>query len=336
MMRKFFLVGLVTVATGLAVWGGLQAVNGKPKTLVVYSGRNKKLVGPLIEQAKKDLNLDIEVRYGKTSELAIALLEEGENSRADVFFGQDAGALGALEQKQYTLPIDSELLERVDSRFRSPEGNWLGVSGRARTVDYNTKLVKESDLPKSIWELTQPKWSGKVGWAPTNGSFQSFVTAMRAIEGDEKTLEWLKAMKANGVKKYGNNIAIVKALGRGEVHLGLVNHYYLPRFKKKDADFPVAHHYTRKDAGAMINVAGVAMMKTTDQQEDVQKFIKYMLSPEAQNYFASKTNEYPLSKEVEATTLQVSLKELDPPEIDLSKLSSLEETLKLLQQAAVV
>lgn len=335
-MRKFFVVGLVTVAAGLSIWGCSQAVNEEPKTLIVYSGRNKKLVGPLIEQAKKDLNLDIEVRYGKTSELAIALLEEGENSRADVFFGQDAGALGALEQKQKTLPIESELLEQVDSRFRSPTGNWLGISGRARTVDYNTKLVKESELPKSIWDLTQPKWRGKVAWAPTNGSFQSFVTAMRAIEGEEKTLEWLKAMKANGVKKYGNNTAIVKALGRGEVHLGLVNHYYLPRFKKDDADFPVAHHYTSKDAGAMVNVAGVAIMKTTDQKEDVQKFINYMVSPKAQNYFASKTNEYPLSKDVEATTLQVSLKELDPPEIDLSKLSSLEETLKLLQKAGVV
>lgn len=335
-MRKFFLVGLVTVAAGLSIWGCSQAVNEEPKTLVVYSGRNKKLVGPLIEQAEKDLNLDIEVRYGKTSQLAIALIEEGDNSRADVFFGQDAGALGALEQRQKTLPIESELLDRVDSRFRSPTGNWLGISGRARTIDYNTNLVKESELPKSIWELTEPKWRGKVAWAPTNGSFQSFVTAMRAIEGDEKTLEWLKAMEANGVKKYGNNTAIVKALGRGEVHLGLVNHYYLPRFKKEDADFPVAHHYTSKDAGAMVNVAGVAIMKTTDQKEDVQKFINYMVSPEAQNYFASKTNEYPLSEGVEAKTLQVSLKELDPPEIDLSKLSSLEETLKLLQKAGVV
>ena len=335
-MRKFFLLGLVTVITGVGIWGCSQGVNENSKTLVVYSGRNKKLVGPLIEQAKEDLNLNIEVRYGKTSQLAIALLEEGDNSRADVFFGQDAGALGALEKNQKTLPIESKILEQVDSRFRSPEGNWLGVSGRARTVDYNTKLVKEGDLPKSIWDLTQPKWRGKVAWAPTNGSFQSFVTAMRALEGEEKTLEWLKAMKANDVKKYGNNTAIVKALGRGEVHLGLVNHYYLPRFKKENPDFPVAHHYTNKDAGSMVNVAGVAIMKTTDQKEDVQKFINYMVSSKAQNYFASKTNEYPLSKGVDAPTLQVSLKELDPPEIDLTKLSSLEETLKLLQKAGVV
>lgn len=333
MRQKFLLTGLLA---SLVICAGCEALSNNPKTLVVYSGRNKKLVSPIIEQAEKDLNLDIDVRYGKTSELAIALLEEGENSKADVFLGQDAGALGALEQKQITSPIPSEILEEVDSRFRSPTGNWVGVSGRARVVDYNTKLVKESDLPSSVWELTEPKWRGKVAWAPTNGSFQSFVTGMRVIEGDEKTLEWLKAMKANDVKKYGNNTSIVTALGRGEVELGLVNHYYLPRFIKDDANFPVAHHFTNGDAGAMINVAGLAILKSTDQPEDAQAFIKYMVSPAAQKYFATETNEYPLAKGVEADSSLVPLDKLNPPNIDLSKLDSLEETLKLLEKAGVV
>ena len=333
MRQKFLFVGLIA---SLLISAGCEALSNKPKILVVYSGRNKKLVSPIIEQAKNDLNLDIRVRYGKTSELAIALLEEGDKSKADVFFGQDAGALGAMEEKKRTLQIPSEILEQVDSRFHSPTGNWIGVSGRARVVDYNKNLVKESELPKTVWELTEPKWRGKVAWAPTNGSFQSFVTGMRVIEGDEKTLEWLKKMKANGVKKYGNNVSIVKALGRGEVHLGLVNHYYLPRFTKKDANFPVAHHFTNGDAGAMINVAGLAILKTTNQEEAAQAFLKYMVSPTAQKYFASKTNEYPLAKGVEASKDLVPLSELNPPNIDLSQLSSLEDTLKLLEKAGVV
>ena len=333
MRQKLLLTGLIAFLT---ICAGCTPGSDNSKSLIVYSGRNKKLVSPLLEQASKDLNLDIKVRYGNTSELAIALLEEGDNSKADVFLGQDAGALGALEVKQRTQPIASEILEEVDSRFRSPTGNWIGVSGRARVVDYNTKLVKVSELPKDVWELTQPKWRGKVAWAPTNGSFQSFVTGMRVIEGDEKTLEWLKAMKANDVKKYGNNTSIVKALGRGEVELGLVNHYYLPRFTKDDANFPVAHHFTNGDAGAMINVAGLAILKTTDQPEDAQAFIKYMVSPAAQKYFASETNEYPLAKGVEADKSLVPLDKLNPPNIDLSKLDSLDETLKLLEKAGVV
>ena len=333
MRQKFVLAGLIA---SLLISAGCTAGSNNSKDLIVYSGRNKKLVSPILEQASKDLNLDIKVRYGKTSELTIALLEEGENSKVDVFLGQDAGALGTLEAKQRTQPIPSEILDEVDSRFRSPTGNWIGVSGRARVVDYNTNLVKESELPKDVWELTQPKWRGKVAWAPTNGSFQSFVTGMRIKEGDEKTLEWLKAMKANDVKKYGNNVAIVKALGRGEVHVGLVNHYYLPRFTKDDPDFPVAHHFTNGDAGAMINVAGLAVLKSTDQPEDAQAFIKYMVSPAAQKYFASETNEYPLAKGVEADKSLVPLDKLNPPNIDLSKLDSLDETLKLLEKAGVV
>ncbi|MDM9584483.1 iron ABC transporter substrate-binding protein [Nostoc sp. GT001] len=326
-------------ALALAVtlgWGIGVAVNAQTKTLVIYSGREEKLIGPLIEKAKKDLNQDIQVRYGDTAELAIALLEEGKNSRADLFFAQDAGALGTLEKKQVTLPIASKLLNKVDSRFRSAKGHWLGISGRARVIDYNTKLVKSGELPTSISQLTEPKWRGKVGWAPANGSFQSFVTAMRVLNGDEKTLQWLKAMKANGVKDYGKNAAIVEAVGRGEVHLGLVNNYYLYRFKKDNPNFPVAHHYTSKDAGSMINVAGVAITKTTDQKADVEALIDYLLKQSSQNYFAQETNEYPLVKGIPAPSKQIPISKLNPPNVNLTDLDDLPATLNLLQKAGVL
>ncbi|WP_193198427.1 iron ABC transporter substrate-binding protein [Nostoc sp. MG11] len=317
-------------------WGVGLTVDAQTKTLVIYSGREQKLVGPLIEKAKKDLNLDIQVRYGDTAELAIALLEEGKNSRADLFFAQDAGALGTLEKQQRTLPISSNLLNKVDTRFRSAKGHWLGISGRARVIDYNTKLVKQNELPTSIWQLTEPKWRGKVGWAPTNGSFQSFITAMRVLEGDEKTLQWLKAMKANGVKDYAKNSPIVEALGRGEIHLGLVNNYYLYRFKKDDPNFPVTHHYTSKDAGSMINVAGVAITNSTDQKTDAEKLINYLLSQNSQNYFAQETNEYPLVTGVQAPSKQVPISKLNPPNVNLTDLDDLPATLNLLQQAGVL
>lgn len=337
--RKFVSLGLAAVATGLsfASWGwGTETAQARRKTLVIYSGRSEKLIGPLIKQARKDLNLDIKVRYGKTAQLAIALLEEGRNSRADLFFAQDAGALGAIERRGRTLPISFRQLNKVPARFRSPRGNWMGISGRARTIDYNTKLVKKSQLPKSIWDLTKPKWRGKVGWAPTNASFQSFVTGMRVMYGDQKTLKWLKAMKANGTKKYPKNTPIVKALGRGEIHLGLVNHYYLARFQKTNPKFPVAHHYTRRDAGAMINVAGVSVLRTTDQRRDAERFINYLLSRKSQQYFSSKTKEYPLVKGIPSPKGQVPLYRLRAPRINLTKLHTLEATLKLLQKAGVI
>lgn len=338
MHRKSFLAGFAALATTLAsfAWFGDVVDARQKRTLIIYSGRSEKLIGPLIKQARKDLNLDIKVRYGKTSQLAIALLEEGKNSRADLFFAQDAGALGALERRRRTLPISIPILRKVPSRYRSPWGNWMGISGRARVIDYNTNLVKRSQLPNSIWDLTKPKWRGKVAWAPTNGSFQSFVTGMRVMYGDKKTLQWLKAMKANGARKYPKNSAIVKALGRGEVHLGLVNHYYLARFKKTNPSFPVAHHSTRGDAGAMINVAGVAVMRTTDQRKDVETLINYLLSRKSQRYFSQQTKEYPLRRGMKSPKGQIPLYKLNSPRINLTKLHSLEQTLNLLQQAGVI
>ncbi len=331
-LTKFCAGALVAVIVGT----GLGVNAQQSRTLTIYSGRNEKLIGPLIERARRDLNLNIQVRYGDTAELAIALLEEGRRSRADMFFAQDAGALGAVQQAGLTHTIPGSILNKVDSRYRSPSGNWMGITARARVINYNTRLVKPAELPKSIWELTQPKWRGKVGWAPTNGSFQSFITGMRRLEGDQRTIQWLRGMKANGVKDYGKNTAIVEAVGKGEIHLGLVNNYYLGQFKKADPNFPVAAHYTRRDAGSMVNVAGVAVLRATDQRADVERLINYLLTPSSQNYFAEQTNEYPLIRGAKAPAGQIPLNRLTPPRLDLSQLSDLEGTLRVLKQAGVI
>lgn len=330
----------VSIATSflatLTIWGLGLSSSLLAQTLTIYSGRGESLIGPLIEQAEKDLGFDIEVRYGDTSELAISILEEGRNSPADLFFGQDAGALGALAREGRTVAIPSRILSKVDERFRSPKGQWVGISGRSRVINYNTSMVNWRDLPQSIWELTQPKWRGKVAWAPTNGSFQAFITALRLTEGDDRTLEWLKAMLANGAVPYRNNTTIVEAVGRGEIELGLVNNYYLYRFLAENPDFPVGQHYTRNDAGSMINVAGIAVLDTSDQSEQAFALIEYLLSPQSQDFFAQKNAEYPLVVGIEPPANQLSINEINPPRIDLSDLADLDGTLQLLQKAGVL
>ncbi|HEY9836779.1 MAG TPA: iron ABC transporter substrate-binding protein [Vampirovibrionales bacterium] len=331
--RKKLAIAAIAILLSL---GGIRVVMAQGKTLVIYYGRNENLIAPVIEKARQELGLNIEVRYGDTAELAIALLEEGRNSRADLFFAQDAGALGAMAQARRTVALPQPLLNQVDARFRSRNGQWVGISGRARVVDYNTQLVQRNELPKNIWELTQPKWRGKVGWSPTNGSFQAFITAMRSTAGDDRTLEWLRAMKANGAVAYRNNTTIVEALGRGEVHLGLVNNYYLSRFIAENPSFPVAHHYMSGDIGSMINVAGIAIMDTNDQKADAEKFIEYLLKPESQDYFAQQTTEYPLISGVEPPAKQIPISQINPPNIDLSNLADLEGTISLLEEAGVL
>jgi iron(III) transport system substrate-binding protein len=227
-------------------------------------------------------------------------------------------------------------LDQVDLRFRSPQGQWIGISGRARTLDYNVNMVQADELPKSIWELTEEKWRGRIGWAPMNGSFQSFVTAMRVTEGEEKTREWLQGIQKNNPQVYRNNTTLVEAIGRGEVHIGLVNNYYLSRFKSEDANFPVAHHYTAGDVGSMINVAGVAILDTTDQDQAAIALIQFLLTEESQTYFAENTNEYPLIQGAAPPTEQISIAEINPPNIDLSNLDDLEGTLTLLREIGAI
>lgn len=352
--RRWFSVPLLWAAVLSTVVGctGLQPAPTSPTTaepaagsaaseplrLTVYSGRNENLIGPLVEQFRQETGIEVSVRYGDTAEMAATILEEGRNSPADVFFAQDAGALGALAAKGRLQPLPAEVLQQVDARFRDPNGLWVGASGRARTVVYNTDRLSEADLPDSVFGFTDPAWKGRVGWAPTNGSFQAMVTAMRLLHGEDAARAWLQGMIANGVKVYPNNSAIVEAVGKGEIDAGLVNHYYLYRFlAERGESFPARNYFTRAvDAGALVNIAGLGIVDTARNRRAAERFVAYMLSPGAQAYFSEKTYEYPLIAGVAADSRLRPLAELRTPDLDLSRLQDLEGTLRLLQEVGAL
>lgn len=336
--RRKFVKYAGAAALAFAMPGCLQKkTQGKQKELTVYSGRGENLISPLIERLQVDTGINVKVRYGNTAGLASTILEEGKNSPADLFFAQDAGALGALAKEGRLLKLPNTLLEKVDHRFRSFNGDWIGITGRARTVDYNIELVNPSELSDSIWGYTDAKWGdGKIGWAPINGSFQSFVTAFRVIEGEEKAQDWLEGIIANEPQVYPKNTPIVAALGRGEIYVGFVNNYYLHRFKAEDPNFPVEHHYTKGDAGSMINVAGVGIVDTVKDRSLAEQFISHMLKEETQRYYTNTTYEYPLVKGVEVIGNQKPLSEINTPDIDLSDIDDLNGTLNLLQDVGAL
>jgi len=306
-------------------------------TLTVYSGRSEELVGPLLEQFTEDTGIEVEVRYGDTAEMANLIITEGENSPADVFFGQDAGALGALSAEGLLTALPDETLELVDDRFRAPSGEWVGVSGRARVVVYNTDALSEDDLPDSILGFTDPSWSGRIGWAPTNGSFQAFVTALRVLEGEDGARDWLEGIQANDPSVYEGNNPALDAVIAGEIDVAFVNHYYLMQRLAEDPDVPAANFYlTDGDPGALVNVAGAGILGTADHADAARTFVEYLLSPDAQAYFATETKEYPLVAGIEADPALPPLEEIGTPRIDLSDLSDLEGTLELLQETGVL
>ena len=315
-----------------------EEVSGSAGSLIVYSGRSETLVGPLIEQFRDATGIDVSVKYGKTGEIAVILMEEGTNSRADVFFAQDPGGLGAVVNAGMFTKLPDDILSLVPDWAESKDGLWVGISSRVRTLVYNNERMTQNELPDSLNGLTEPKWKGRVGWAPTNGSFQAMITAMRVIWGEPRTKEWLKGIQANEPKIYPKNTPQVAAVESGEIDVGLVNHYYLHRFLEEHGEsFSARNYHFRSDGpGSLVMVAGAGIIKTGKSRQNAERFLKFMLSRVGQQYFASQTFEYPLVEGVTVNQLLTPLSEINQPGISMKQLADLEGTQKLLRDVGII
>ena len=315
----------------------MRQVSAPPaEPLVVYSGRSESLVDAVIQQFSQATGIEVEVKYGSTSQLAATLLEEGDNSPADVFFAQDPGGLGAVEGMLSALP--DRILSRVPDWARSPQGKWVGLSGRARTVVYNPETVGEDELPDDVWGFVDPEWKDRIGWAPTNASFQTMVTAMRALWGEEKTTQWLEGVQANNPTIYPKNTPQVAAVAAGEIDVGLVNHYYLFRFLAEEGEgFPARNYHPRAGGpGATIMVAGAGILDSAGNRDAAERFLEFMLSRVGQQYFAGQTFEYPLVQGVNVPHVLAPLDQINHPSIPLKDLADLEGTQRLLRETGVL
>ncbi len=307
--------------------------------LTVYSGRGEAFVKPVIEKFERATGIDVKVRYGDTAQLAVLIQEEGERSPADLFWGQDAGAMGALADAGMLATLPEDVYTGLPDIYTSTTGQWVATSGRARVIAYSTERVDAADLPRSVFDLTDATYRGRVALPPTNGSFQAFVTAMRVLHGDEKTLAWLQGMAANDLKTFRNNSTSIAGIADGEADFALVNNYYLPRFKATDKDYPVAQaFFADGDVGNLVNVAGIAVLKSGDNQQAAIQLVKYLLSAAAQQYFTSIGNEYAVTDQVisnpELVDTGVVLQ--TAPKINLDQLADLQGTLELLRRAGLL
>ncbi len=335
-----------TMSLGLTACGDDEAstttgAGDGASEVTVYSGREEEYVGPLVKRFEKESGTKVNIRYGETAELAATIVEEGGRSPADVFFAQDAGGLGAVEKEGLFTKLPDSTLDAVPARFRSPDGAWVGTSGRARALAYDGRKVQDADLPASVYDLTRPEWKGKVGWAPTNASFQAFVTAMRKADGDDKARAWLEGMKANDAQAYEKNSLIRDAIGDGEVEVGLINHYYVLEAIEESggngADYPVKlHFFPGGDVGSLVNAAGAGILRSSENQDAAARFVDYVLSPEGQRYFAGEVKEYPLVSGVQADPALPELDSIQQPDVDLGDLDDLQGTLEMLQETKVL
>ena len=324
------------VATALLLSACAPAAgSGNDDSLSLYSGRDEELVQPLIDRFEEETGIEVEVRYGNTAEMAALLLEEGEDTPADVFLSQDAGALGAISDAGLFESLPEDLTATVPAGFTSTDGSWIGITGRARVIAYDGQALSEDDVPDSVDAFTTPEWAGRFGIAPGNASFQAFVTAYRVLRGEDAADAWVEGIAANDPQIFDNNRAILAAVNDGALEAGLLNHYYwFGMAEEVGADsmraqlkFPAAG-----DPGAIVNVTGAGMLAGGAGDDDALALLEFLVSEEGQEYFVDEVHEYPLVEGVDAPEGLPALESLVNPDLDLADLASLSETQELLSK----
>lgn len=327
------LVALCLAAAGCAEADSAGAEGEDP--LVVYVGRDEELVAPLLDQFEAESGIELETRYAETGDLVALLLEEGEETPADVFLSQDAGALGTLAAAGMFSELPSDITGAVDAGFTSTDASWVGVTGRARVFAYNGELLDEAEVPGSVASFTDPEWAGRVGFPPGNASFQSFVTGFRSAEGDDAARDWLEAMVANDAQQFESNGDVLQAIEDGVVDVGLINHYYAYQLAAEVGQENVATRLKFPDAGdpgGLVNVTGAGILS---DEPDAEQLVAFLVSDPAQEYFVESTYEYPLVDGVPAPEGLPPLAEIDGPVEDLAELDDLEATVTMLEEVGL-
>ncbi len=307
--------------------------------LTIYSGRDEELVGPVLDAFECASGISVVTNFGDPTDLALALVEEGDRTPADVFLSKSPGSVGFLQNEGFLQPLSDDLLGLVSDDNAADNGTWVGITGRQRVLVYNTELVSEDELPESVFDLTNERFRGQVALPATNGSFQDWFTVFRAQEGDDVAAQWLADMVANDAIVTESNRPTVDAVGRGEFQFGLVNHYY--NFQQSEAlgdDHQALNHsFAADDIGSLVIVTAAGIISTTENPDEAQQLIEFMLSEGSQRYFTTDSLEYPLGSDVSPAdvlpTLDDSGSDFDVAFDDLG--NGLEETIAIIEESGI-
>ena len=334
-MKKSFLVasvGAVALVIASLTWVATQSesTGDKVEELTIYSGRSEEFIAPFLARWEQESGITLNVRYGDSAELAAQILEEGKNSPADLFLSQDAGALGAVAAAGLLSKLPASVGQLIESQFIAQDRSWIGVTGRARVFAYNPEAV--TTLPLSITDLTKNIYRGKIGIAPSNASFQAFVTALINEKGESFAEKWLTDLKKNDAKIYLKNSAIVEAIDQGEIDLGLVNHYYLWEVSTAlGRAIDVKNGFFNPgDIGNLINVSGAGVLATSKKQVSAEELINFLTSKTIQELFVEQTHEYSLIAGASSPQDLPDLKKIGAPQVDLGELVNIQRTQDLL------
>jgi iron(III) transport system substrate-binding protein len=329
----------------IAVWvqaASAAAVQAADKDkLVVYSGRAERLIKPVLDAFQSKTGIQIELLSSGTTELVNRLQVEGDRTPADVLITNDAGSLERARELELLQPLSLPQADRViPSQYRAADQTWLGLSGRFWVIVYNTKLVKPSELV-SLLDLAQPKWKDKIG-IPNAGSeyLQAGVSVIKETHGDQRTKEFLAGLKQNaGTRVYGKSSQIVEAVSKGEVAVGIVNHYYIYRHLDANPSAPIAAIMPDQQTGGMgaiMNVSGMGVTKASRRVESARLLAEFLIAQSGQKLFAELNKEYPLHPDVKPDPALVERASFRAAVVPLAKLAALREpTMALIEDVGL-
>jgi iron(III) transport system substrate-binding protein len=304
-------------------------------SLVVYNAQHEELIAEVAEAFTEQTGIEVELRNGSDLELANQIAEEGDASPADVFLTENSPAMTLVDSKGLFAGLDRTTLGEVPDQYRPDSGTWTGFAARSTVLVHNTEQLPDSELPKSLMDLADPQWKGRISFSPTGADFQAIVSAVLATQGESATREWLAGLKRNGTVYDGNNV-VLEAVNSGEVPAGIIYHYYWYRDQEEsgeNSDASKLHFFGNQDPGAFVSVSGAGVLKSSDDATDAQKFVEYLVSPEGQQVIAdSYALEYTLNPKVDLGRGVKPFSELDPPPVDVSDLNG-PEVVELMQEA---
>lgn len=334
----FVLSGFLLGACGFSTESD-SGESGEPGTegVTLYSGRIAAAIGGAVDDYEASSDTDVQVRFADTGDLAATLVEEGSNSPADVFFAQEPGAIGAVKRAGLLAELPRDIVNSVPAEYRDPDGGWVGVTGRARTVAYG-ESIDEADLPESPLDFVDPEWEGRIGWSAVSDSLQQYVTALRLEFGEDVAREWVEGMVANDVVDFPNNVAIRDAVASGEIDAGLINHYYVAQaIAAEGPNYPVELYFPPDGIGSLLLVTSVGVLDSSDRKEEAFDFVRSLLAREGQDFFTSTSKEYPLAKGATPDeSLEVPLADIPVPTGSLSDITETQATIELLEDAGAL
>jgi iron(III) transport system substrate-binding protein len=338
MRRGWLGVGLLAVVV-LAVAAAAQA-GSSSTSITVYSGQHPETVASLVSAFEKQTGINVKVRSDDEDVLAAQIVQEGKHSPADVFFTENTPPLEDLQQRGLLSPVAGSTLAHVAAKYNSAQKRWLGISARVSVLVYNTKSLTPAQLPKSVLDLANPKWKGKLAIAPSETDFQPIVTAVAAKYGSARAVAWLKALKSNATDHtYPDNETLVAEVNSGRAEIGVINHYYWYRLRDelgKSKVHSAEHLFAAGDPGYVIDVSGAGILASSKHQAEDQKFLAFLVSKQGQEILAhSESYEYPLGSGVKTAKPLVPFGTLKPDPISLAKLGNGQAAIALLRRAGL-